>query len=222
MTPGAGWPRTRVRRLPEKQVRDVAVLHAILDAAYVAQVGIAVDGQPYVVPMACARDGDHLLLHGSTGSRLMRALASGDPACVTVMHMDGLVFARSAFESSMNYRSATVLGAASPVPKDEMEAALERLSEHLFPGRWAELRPPKKKELAATLILRLPLDEWSVKVSEGYGEDDPDDLDSPVWAGVVPLELVAGEPEDAPDLTSTAPPPAYLPRGTVSAPNLGG
>ena len=219
MTPPSRGPaaRTTVRRLPEKQVRDVAVLHAILDAAYVAQVGIAVDGQPFVVPMACARDGDGLLLHGSTGSRLMRALASGAPACVAVLHLDGLVYARSAFESSMNYRSATVLGAAEQVPKDEMEAALEVLSEHLFPGRWAELRPPKKKELAATVILRMPLDEWSVKVSQGYGEDDPDDLDSPVWAGVVPLEMVAGEPEDAPDLTVAVAPPTHLPHGPLGS-----
>ena len=107
----------------------------------------------------------------------MRALADGAPVCVNVMHLDGLVYARSAFESSMNYRSATVLGVAERVPDDEKLAALERLTEHLFPGRWAELRAPKKKELAATLILRLPLEEWSVKVSEGYGEDDPDDLD---------------------------------------------
>ena len=192
--------RTRVRRLPEKQVRDLEAMHAILDAAYVAQVGISVDGQPFVVPMACARDGDHLLLHGSTGSRLMRTLAEGGLVCVSVLHLDGLVYARSAFESSMNYRSATILGVAEQVSDDEMLPALQRLTEHLFPGRWAELRPPKKKELAATLVIRVPLDEWSVKVGEGYGEDDPDDLDETVWAGVVPLETVAGEPEDAPDL----------------------
>ena len=180
-------PRTAVRRLPEKQVDDQSVLHAILDAAYVAQVGIQVDGQPFVLPMACARDGDRLLLHGSTASRLMRALDGGGAVCVNVTHLDGLVYARSAFESSMNYRSATVLGVAEPVPADEKLAALERLTEHLLPGRWADLRAPKKKELAATLILQVPLAEWSVKVSEGYSEDDPDDLDDPVWAGYVPL-----------------------------------
>jgi nitroimidazol reductase NimA-like FMN-containing flavoprotein (pyridoxamine 5'-phosphate oxidase superfamily) len=192
--------RTTVRRLPEKQVRDLDVLHAILDAAYVAQVGISVDGQPFVVPMACARWDDRLLLHGSTGSRLMRTLAAGGPVCVNVLHLDGFVYARSAFESSMNYRSATILGVAEQVPAEEMLPALERLTEHLFPGRWAELRPPKKKELAATLVIRVPLEEWSVKVSEGYGDDDPDDLDEPVWAGVVPLTTVAGAPQDAPDL----------------------
>jgi nitroimidazol reductase NimA-like FMN-containing flavoprotein (pyridoxamine 5'-phosphate oxidase superfamily) len=212
MATGTPASRTTVRRLPEKQVHDRALLDAILDAAYVAHVGIEVDGQPFVLPMACARDGDSLLLHGSTGSRLMRALSSGGAVCANVTHLDGLVYARSAFESSMNYRSATVLGAATAGPDAEMLAALEVLSEHLFPGRWAELRAPKKKELAATLILRIPLDEWSVKVSEGYGEDDPDDLDSPVWAGVVPLRMVADPPQDAPDLNVPTPPPPYLPR----------
>jgi len=210
MATGADTPRTTVRRLPEKQVADLEVLHAILDAAYAAQVGFQTEGQPFVLPMACARDGDHLLLHGSTASRLMRALADGAPVCVNVMHLDGLVYARSAFESSMNYRSATVLGVAERVPDDEKLAALERLTEHLFPGRWAALRAPKKKELAATLILRLPLEEWSVKISEGYGEDDPDDLEATVWAGVVPFRMVAGEPEDAPDLAASTPVPDHV------------
>lgn len=192
--------RTDVRRLPEKQVDDPATLHAILDAALVASVGIQVDGQPYVLPMACARDGDHLLLHGSTGSRLMRTLAAGTPLCVSVTHLDGLVYARSAFESSMRYRSVTVLGVATEVPADERLRALEVLTEHLLPGRWAELRAPRPKELAATSVLRVPLDEWSVKVGDGFGDDPDEDLHEPVWAGVVPLRTVLGAPVDAPDL----------------------
>jgi len=192
--------RTDVRRLPENQVHDVAVLHTILDEALHASVGIQVDAQPYVLPMACARDGDHLLLHGSTGSRLMRALAAGTPVCVSVTHLDGLVYARSAFESSMRYRSATILGVATEVPASDRLRALEVLTEHLLPGRWAELRAPLPKELAATSVLRVPLDEWSVKVSTGFSDDPPADLDQPVWAGVVPLGLAAGEPVDAPDL----------------------
>ncbi|MCW2791347.1 MAG: hypothetical protein JWO76_445 [Nocardioides sp.] len=193
-------PRTAVRRLPERQVDDPATLHAILDAAHHAAVGIQVDGQPFVLPMACARDGDHLLLHGSTGSRLMRALAGGTTACVSVTHLDGLVYARSAFESSMNYRSATVLGVAEEVPRPDKLRALEVLTEHLLPGRWAELRAPHAKELAATLILRMPLTEWSVKVRTGFPEDPPEDLAQPVWAGVVPLRMVADAPVAAPDL----------------------
>ncbi|PKH42820.1 hypothetical protein SAMN05192575_10357 [Nocardioides alpinus] len=202
--------RTDVRRLPEKQVHDVVSLHAILDDALQASVGIQVDGQPYVLPMACARDGDALLLHGSTGSRLMRAVAAGAPVCVSVTHLDGLVYARSAFESSMRYRSASVLGVASEVPADERLRALEVLTEHLLPGRWAELRAPLAKEVAATMVLRLPLDEWSVKVSTGFSEDPAEDLDQPVWAGVVPLEVVRGAPLDAPDLGPGRPVPAYV------------
>ncbi len=202
--------RTDVRRLPEKQVRDVAVLHAILDDALHASVGIQVDAQPYVLPMACARDGDDLLLHGSTGSRLMRALATGTPVCVSVTHLDGLVYARSAFESSMRYRSATVLGRMSEVPAGERLRALEVLTEHLLPGRWAELRSPLPKELAATSVLRVPLDEWSVKVSSGFSEDPPEDLSQPVWAGVVPLGIAVGEPVDSPDLAPDRAVPAHV------------
>ena len=202
--------RTDVRRLPEKQVRDVEELHAILDEALHASVGITVDGQPFVLPMACARDGDQLLLHGSTGSRLMRALVSGAPLCVSVTHLDGLVYARSAFESSMRYRSATVLGVATEVPTDARLRALEVLTEHLLPGRWDELRAPLPKELAATTVLRVPLDEWSVKVSDGFAEDPPEDLDQPVWAGVVPLGVVAGTPVDAPDLAPGRPAPSHV------------
>ena len=189
---------------------DVAALHAILDEALHASVGFEVDGQPFVLPMACARDGDHLLLHGSTGSRLMRTLAAGAPVCVSVTHLDGLVYARSAFESSMRYRSATVLGTATEVPADGKLRALEVLTEHLLPGRWAELRAPSAKELAATMIVRLPLAEWSVKVSSGFADDDPDDLGQPVWAGVVPLRTTLGDPVDAPDLDPGLLVPAHV------------
>ena len=168
--------RTDVRRLPELQVHDVSALHAILDHALHASVGVQVDGQPFVLPMACARDGDHLLLHGSTGSRLMRELSTGAAVCVSVTLLDGLVYARSAFESSMRYRSATVLGTATEVPAEDRLRALEVLTEHLLPGRWAELRAPLPKELAATSVLRVPLDEWSVKVSTGFSEDPDEDL----------------------------------------------
>lgn len=199
--------RTRIRRLPEKTRTQRGDLDAILDAALVAHVGIVADGQPYVVPMGCARDGDRLLLHGSTGSRTMRLMAAGAPVCVTITHLDGLVLARSAFNSSMNYRSAMILGTAAPVD-DELEA-LRMLTEHLLPGRWAHLRPPTRKELAATLVVALPLTEWSVKVSEGPPEDEPEDLEADVWAGVVPMEAVFGEPVPAPDLHPDAPGPSW-------------
>lgn len=197
--------RTQVRRLPEKQSSDLEKLHSILDAALIADVGVVDDGQPFVLPMACARDGDRLLLHGSTGSRLMRALADGAAACVTVTILDGLVLARSAYNSSMNYRSAMIFGAVEPVGPDEAVDALRILTEHLLPGRWDELRPPTRKELAATMILQIPLTEWSVKISEGPPDDPEEDLDEPVWAGVVPLRLTAGAAVPAPDLRGNPP-----------------
>ncbi|MGI8614410.1 MAG: pyridoxamine 5'-phosphate oxidase family protein [Nocardioidaceae bacterium] len=203
-------PRTRIRRLPDKAMQDLGVLHAVLDAAQVAHVAVVDRDQPYVLPMACARDRDDLLLHGSRASRLMTTLASGAPACATVTLLDGLVYARSAFESSMHYRSATILGRAAPVPADGVLDALRVLTEHLLPGRWTELLSPTRKELAATLIVALPLSEWSLKVSDGPPEDPASDLAAPVWAGVLPLHLTAGAPVDAPDLAADRPVPRYV------------
>lgn len=204
--------RTRVRRLPEKQRGDRTALDAVLDAGRVVHVGFVQDGQPFVMPTAYARDGDRLLMHGSTGSRLFRLLASGVPCCATVTLVDGWVLARSAFESSMHYRSAVVLGTCSPVDDEGKRDALERLSEAWLPGRWADVRPPSAKELAATMVLSLPLEEWSVKVSDAPPDDAPADVALPVWAGVVPIEERLGEPVPAPDLLPERPIPAYLRR----------
>jgi len=209
--PGA-TPRTSVRRLPELAVHDREVLHSVLDAGLVAHAALVDDGQPYAVPVAYARDGERLLLHGSSGSRLFRALAAGAPACVTVTLLDGLVLARSVFESSMNYRSAMVLGRCAPVTGADKLTALQRLSEHLMPGRWSDARPPNTQELAATTVLALPLTECSVKVSAGGPDDPPEDLAWPVWAGVVPLEHHFGVPQPALDLHPARRPPSYLVR----------
>ncbi len=192
--------RTRIRRLPEKAVDDLAVLHAILDAARVAHVAFVHDGHPVNIPVGCARDGERLLLHGSTGSRLFRHLASGAEVCATVTLLDGMVLARSAFESSMHYRSAMVFGIAAEVPEDGKVPALRAMSEAWLPGRWDTLRAPTAKELAATTVLALPLTQWSVKVSDGPPEDAPEDLDAPVWAGVLPLVTSYGDAVPAPDL----------------------
>jgi nitroimidazol reductase NimA-like FMN-containing flavoprotein (pyridoxamine 5'-phosphate oxidase superfamily) len=202
--------RTRVRRIPEKAVADRTVLHEVLDAGLVAHVGIVDEsGQPFVLPVAYARDGDRLLMHGSTGSRLFRRLAEGAPACVTVTLLDGLVLARSAFESSMNYRGAMVLGSCTVLEDDERDRALRLISDHLLPGRWDDIRPPSRKELAATLVLAIPLGEASVKVSDKQPEDDPQDVDRPVWGGRVPIREVFGAPEPD-ELGAAYPVPDYL------------
>ncbi len=200
--------RTTVRRRPERGEYGRAAVEAILDEGLVAHVGVAVDGQPFVIPMVYARVGDDLYLHGSAASRLLRALAASAPVCVTVTLLDGIVLARSAFHHSMNYRSVVILGSAIPVTDGaERERALAAMVDHAVPGRSDEVRPPDRKELAATLLVRVALDEVSAKVRGGPPIDDERDLDVPVWAGVLPLRLVAGDP--CPDGPSDRPvPPA--------------
>ncbi len=196
----------RVRRLPEYQVEGRAALDEIVDEALIAHVGVVRDGRPVVLPFACARDGDHLLLHGSTGAGVFR-IAAEQPVCVTITHLDGLVYARSLFESSMHYRCAVILGNAEVLEGAEQYDALARLSEHLMPGRTAEVRDHTRKELAATLVLRVSLDRASVKIGHSAA-DDPDDGESrSVWAGIVPLSVVAGDPISADDVPPEVPVP---------------
>lgn len=208
-----GTERTRGRRLADRAVTETAALHAVLDAGLVAHVGVVDDGQPFVLPMGYARMGDDLVLHGSTGSRLMRCLAAGAPTCVTVTLLDGMVLARSAFESSMNYRTAMVLGVARRLDGDEELAALRALSDHLLPGRWDDIRPPSAKERAATMTVALPLAECSVKIRTGGPDDDPADLVDPMyartWAGEVPLEASFGTPVPEP-ASAASPVPRYV------------
>jgi hypothetical protein len=205
--------RTRVTRLPYRQVHDRRALHAVLDAGLIAHVGVVRDGVPVILPVGYARDGDSLLLHGSTGGGLLRQAAAGAPVTVTVTLLDGLVYARSLFDSSMNYRCAMVIGTATPVTGPDKLAALRLLSEHLMPGRWAEVREPTRRELAATLVLRVPLAEASVKLRAAGAEGEPDDGESrEVWAGVLPLGTVAGDPEPDPDVPAGVPVPASLDR----------
>lgn len=202
--------RTQLRRVPEKAATDIAALHAVLDAARVAHVAFVHDGSPVNIPVASARDGDRLLLHGNTGSRLFRTLAGGAEVCVTVTLLDGMVLARSAFESSMHYRSAMVYGVPVELTAAEKPAALRAMSEAWMPGRWDTLRPPHPKELASTMVLALALDEWSVKISDSAPDDPEADLDEPVWAGVLPIVASYGEPVPAPDLRGDPAVPAYL------------
>jgi uncharacterized protein len=176
-------------------VYEPEAIHAILDDAMVCHVGVVDGGQPLVVPTLHARDGDRLLVHGSSASRTMRLLSAGEPATVTATNLDGLVLARSAFHHSVNYRSATVYGRATPI-QDEAEklAALELFLERFAPGRWQEVREPTRKELKGTRVVALPLDEASAKVRTGPPIDDEEDYALDVWAGVIPFRLERGEP----------------------------
>lgn len=192
----AASTRTRVRRLPERGRYDREAIDAVLDAALVAHLGFVADGQPFVIPTLHARVGDQVYVHGSSASRTLRTLSDGLAACLTVTLLDGIVFARSVFEHSMNYRSVVVLGTATAVTEpDEKLGALEAFTEKLLPGRWAEARPPTRKELKATSVLRLPLDEASAKIRDGGPEDgDTPDAELDVWAGHLPLAVTALAP----------------------------
>ena len=205
--------RTRLVRHPERGRFDRALVHHVLDEGLVCHVGFVTGGQPFVIPTVHARVGDHLYVHGSAASRMLRTLAGGTPVCVTVTLLDGLVLARSAFHHSVNYRSVVVLGTAVPVvDPDEKEAALHALVEHVLAGRMADVRPPSPKELAATLVLRLPIEEASAKVRTGPPVDDEGDYGRTTWAGVLPLAVAAGEPVPDPRLPHGVPVPAAVSR----------
>ena len=193
MSAGTGV-RSTVKRQPDRARYDAEAVHAVLDAAPMGHLGFVVDGQPFVIPMLFGRVGDAVYLHGSVASRMLRTLAGGVEVCLTVSLVDGLVLARSAFHHSMNYRSAVVFGRAVPVDGDEKLAALKAISEHLRPGRWDEVREPSDLELRQTSVLRLDVEEASAKARTGGPIEEPEDLDLPVWAGVVPCELVWGTP----------------------------
>ena len=198
--------RTQVQRLPDRGKYDADTIHAILDAAFVCHVGFVVDGQPFVIPTNYARDGQKLYLHGSSASRMLRTLAGGIPVCVTVTHVDGGVMARSAFHHSVNYRSVVALGTAVPVEdRDEKMHALELFTNHVAPGRWNEVRTPTDQELKGTSVLALDLAEASAKIRTGGPKDDPEDYALPIWAGVVPMKVVAEEPVPDAKLTEGIP-----------------
>jgi len=188
-------PRTRVVREPDRGVYDRETVNRILDEAFLCHVGFVVDGQPYVIPTSYGRDGDALYIHGSAASRMLRNLSQDIRVCVTVTLLDGLVLARSVFNHSMNYRSVVILGTATLV--DDREArlkALRVLSEHIIPHRWDNARQPNEKELKATSVVRIPIEEFSAKVRTGPPIDDEDDYAFPTWAGVIPLEMKPGTP----------------------------
>jgi uncharacterized protein len=202
--------RTRVVREANRAVCDRDVIYRILDEAFVCHVGFAVEGQPFVIPTMFARVGDAIYFHGSAASRMLRNLSSGLPVCITVTLLDGLILARSVFNHSMNYRSVIALGHASPIngPTEKVQA-LQAFTEKLIRGRWNDARQPNEKELKATNILKLLLTEVSAKVRVGDVEDDADDYALPVWAGVIPLRLVADPPLRDSRCDPSIPTPSY-------------
>ena len=200
-------PRTQVKRLPERGVYDRGEIYKILDQGFLCHVGFALDGQPFVIPTGYGRSGDTLYIHGSAASRMLRSLGGGVKVCVTVTLFDGLVLARSAFNHSMNYRSVVVLGTATPVENPEEKiAALRAVSEQIIRGRWDEVRQPTEKELKATTVLALPIEEASAKVRTGPPHDDEEDYQLPIWAGVLPFRLVpqapVADPQNLPGLAA--------------------
>jgi len=208
--PHTPTPRTRVVREADRAVYDRDAAYRILDEAFLCHVGFVVDGQPFVIPTSYGRKDDSLYIHGSAASRMLRNLKDAVPVCITVTLLDGLVFARSIFNHSMNYRSVVILGKATLVdnPEEKIEA-LHALSEHILPGRWDDSRQPNERELKATSILRVPIEEFSAKVRMGPPIDDESDYAFPTWAGVVPLEMTAGAPIDDPMLDPGREVPAY-------------
>lgn len=199
-----------VRRHSERGSYDRSVIEAILDEAMFCTVAFVDTGQPVAIPTIHARDCDRLLIHGSVGSRMMRTLASGAPCCVSATLLDGLVLARSAFNHSMNYRSVVLFGSATIVDDDAKEEALRQFTEKLIPGRWSAARPPSPKELRTTMVVAIPIESASAKVRSGPPEDEPEDMELEIWAGVIPYLLSPGPAIPAPEMPPGTPFPDHL------------
>ncbi|MGB7203367.1 MAG: pyridoxamine 5'-phosphate oxidase family protein [Pyrinomonadaceae bacterium] len=203
--------KTRVRRIPKRGDYDRETINAILDEAFICHVGFVVDGQPYVIPTGFGRVENDLYVHGSSASRMLRELSKGVDVCVTVTLIDGLVIARSAFHHSVNYRSVVVLGKAELITDaDEKNLALETITNHFVPGRWADCRWPNELELKATSVLKLAIDEASAKIRTGDPVNDDEDYSLDFWAGVLPLDLSPGNPQNDAKLSPGIAPPAYI------------
>jgi len=203
--------RTRVVREADRAVYDRDAVYCILDEGFLCHAGFVVDGQPFVIPTSYGRKDASLYIHGSAASRMLRQMKDGVPVCITVTLLDGLVLARSVFNHSMNYRSVVILGKATLVDDPEEKlAALRILSEHILPGRWDDSRQPNERELKATSVLRVPIEEFSAKVRVGPPIDDEEDYSFPNWAGVLPLEMKAGAPINDARLDPGREVPPYL------------
>lgn len=205
-------PSTQVSRLGERQSTDRDKLDSLLNSTPLATIAFVRDGHPVALPTGFVRIGDDIVIHGSTGSPWMRQLADGAQVAVSVTALDGVLLARSGFESSFHYRSAVIFGSFSVIDGADKNAFLEALTDHFIPGRVAEIRPSTKKELAATVALRLPIgeDNWSLKIADGWPEDPEEDVAAGGWAGVVPITVSYGEPRRAPDCDPGVPLPASV------------
>ncbi len=203
--------RNRVRRLPARAHYDADTIYPILDEALICHVGFVADGQPFVIPTIQARLGDTIILHGAKASRLLKHAAAGEPLCITCTIVDGLVLARSVFHHSMNYRSAVVFGRGRLAESaEEKWAALEAITEHVMPGRWADARLPNELEMNATSVVLVEIDEATAKVRSGPPGDDDEDYALPIWAGVLPSHLQFGAPLDDPKLGAGIEVPGYV------------
>jgi uncharacterized protein len=203
--------RSQLRQIRERGSHDWTTIASILDAGFLASVGFAIDGHPFVIPMLYARQDRSLLLHGSAAGRLMTSLSESIPVCGSVTLVDGIVLARSAFNHSMNYRSIVAFGTARPIVDAPAKVeALRRISDHIVAGRWADVRRPNRSELTQTTVLEMAIEDASAKVREGPPIDDLADHNHEAWAGVVPLELTAATPVPDPQLRAGVLPPSYL------------
>ena len=203
--------RSELQRIPDRGSHEPEVIHALLDAAFLAHVGFVTERQPFVIPTLYGRDGDTLYLHGSAASRMLSTLDQGIAACLTVTIVDGLVLARSAFHHSMNYRSVVAFGTARAIKEAARKTrALRTISEHLLAGRWNDVRGPTRQELAATSVLEFVIEEASAKIRQGPPKDDEEDYARATWAGVVPMSLEVKTPLADPRLADGTPLPAYL------------
>lgn len=203
--------RTRIKRIHELGTYDRDTLNEIVDASIVCSVGYVIDGSPYVTPTTHWRDGDMLYWHGSSASKMLRAVGKGIEVCVTIFHLDGLVLARSGYNSTIDYRSVMMFGEASIVEGDDQKtAALKNMMDIIIPGRWEDSREPSKQELKATTIVCMPIDEAAAKISADPPEDEPEDYDLDYWAGTIPIQTIVGEPIDDPVLKPGITKPDYL------------
>ena len=199
--------RTRVKRLPKRGVYDRETVYSILDEALICNVAFCIEGRPVAIPTGYGRVGETLYIHGSAASRMLRTLEKGVDVCISVTLLDGLVLARSAFHHSMNYRSVVIYGNAKLVESvEEKTEAMRVFTEHVSPGRWDVVRPPTDQELKGTTVLSIALEEVSAKVRTGPPIDDPEDMELTVWAGVLPLRMVAAEPIPDPAIPAGTPP----------------